>query len=38
LEPFSRQLSWAFVYGSIAKGQANASQWHGSPADRRRPV
>lgn len=25
LEPFSEQLSWAFVYGSIAKGQANAS-------------
>jgi len=25
LQPFSRQLSWAFVYGSIAKGQANAS-------------
>lgn len=25
LEPFSGQLSWAFVYGSIAKGQANAS-------------
>lgn len=25
LEPFSRQLSWAFVYGSIAKGHSNAS-------------
>ncbi|UZE23462.1 nucleotidyltransferase domain-containing protein [Pseudomonas sp. B21-056] len=24
LEPFSRQLRWAFVYGSIAKDQANA--------------
>uniref|UniRef100_A0A923JME3 Nucleotidyltransferase domain-containing protein n=1 Tax=Pseudomonas zanjanensis TaxID=2745496 RepID=A0A923JME3_9PSED len=25
LEPFSEQLCWAFVYGSIAKGQANTS-------------
>lgn len=25
LEPFSGQLRWAFVYGSIAKDQANAS-------------
>ncbi len=24
LQPFSEKLSWAFVYGSIAKGQANA--------------
>jgi predicted nucleotidyltransferase len=25
LQPFSEQLTWAFVYGSIAKDQANAS-------------
>ncbi|MFW9267207.1 nucleotidyltransferase domain-containing protein [Pseudomonas sp. NR3] len=25
LEPFSDRLCWAFVYGSIAKGQANTS-------------
>ncbi|MBC3364323.1 nucleotidyltransferase domain-containing protein [Pseudomonas sp. SWRI154] len=25
LEPFSGQLRWAFVYGSVAKGQANTS-------------
>lgn len=25
LQPFSEKLNWAFVYGSIAKGQANAS-------------
>lgn len=25
LAPFSEQLRWAFVYGSIAKGQANTS-------------
>ncbi|MFL6608677.1 MAG: transcriptional regulator, partial [Pseudomonas sp.] len=25
LEPFSERLRWAFVYGSIAKGQANTS-------------
>jgi predicted nucleotidyltransferase len=25
LEPFTKQLHWAFVYGSIAKGHANTS-------------
>jgi predicted nucleotidyltransferase len=25
LQPFSEQITWAFVYGSIAKDQANAS-------------
>lgn len=25
LQPFSRQLTWAFIYGSVAKDQANAS-------------
>lgn len=25
LQPFAEQLAWAFVYGSIAKNQANAS-------------
>ncbi len=25
LQPFAEQITWAFVYGSIAKDQANAS-------------